>query len=186
MIIRSGISRSSNLEQTPKHIFFIDDDAPSSLGGSTNQEIFWLGHDNDVEPFHEYFWWGQLGRCAGALGTGFDDLGSSLHYVRAWPVSVSFFLRVRAFLVFPFFCMPTWNAIELTILPHLIAFLFSRSGPVRLRRRRLLLLLLRPLSQSHMPLSQTTLSYTHTETQTQSHCTLVGQSWHLLLLRGRP
>ena len=22
----------------------------------TNQEIFWLGHDNDVEPFYEYFW----------------------------------------------------------------------------------------------------------------------------------
>ena len=68
--------------------FFIDDDAPSSLGGSTNQEIFWLGHDNDVEPFHEYFWRGQLGRCAGALETGFRDLGRSLHYVCAWPVSV--------------------------------------------------------------------------------------------------
>ena len=52
--------------------------------------------------------------------------------------------------------------------PHCVGFLFSRSGPVRLRRRRLLLLLLRPLSQSHMPLSQTTLSYTHTDTDTES------------------
>ena len=63
------------------------------LGGSTiNQEIFWLGHDDDVEPFYEYCRWGQLGRCAGALEAGFGDLGSSLHYVRTWPVSFFFWL----------------------------------------------------------------------------------------------
>ena len=79
----------------------------------TNQEIFWFGHDNDVEPFYEYFWRGQLGRCAGALETGFGDLGSSLHYVRAWPVS--FYLTHVCFSCVLLFCKLSWDPTDYMI-----------------------------------------------------------------------
>ena len=96
MIIRSGILEVPNFKQTPNHHLIWNDDPSSNQPGN-----ILVRSRHDVEPFYEYFWRGQLGRCAGALETGFGDLGSSLHYVRAWPVS--FFLTHVCFPVFSSF-----------------------------------------------------------------------------------